>query len=201
MKTTHRTHVRHRGALALAAGLLAVGLVGCFDEPGIEDTWTRIDIDSSNIRPSQMLAGGATVPIVVNAKVTYRAIRTGFAVAELRASSSVSEASVAVHPEAPRAAMAQDIDRVLANSVTMGRSTRAVTGWDHLIQHIDFSFDGHVPAAGDSSATTGGLFLLCYLGSGDKVERQDGTDTLIVTPFNSTQYEILPIGMELLIGP
>src|SRR4029450_10050273 len=109
MKTTHRTHVRHRGALALASGLLAVGLVGCFDEPGIEDTWTRIDIDSSNIRPSQVLAGGATVPIVVNGKVTHRAIRTGFAVAELRASSSVSEASVAVHPEAPRAAMAQDI--------------------------------------------------------------------------------------------
>jgi hypothetical protein len=201
MTRTQRTHIGHQGALALAASLLAVGLVGCFDEPGIEDTWTRIDIDSSNIRPSQVLTGGTTVPIVVNAKLTYRAIRTGFAVAELRASSTVSEASVAVHPEAPRTVMAADIDRILQNSVTMGRSTRAVTGWDHLIQHIDFTFDGHVPAASDSSASTGGLFLLCYLGSGDKVERQDGTDTLIVTPFNSTQYEILPIGMELLIGP
>jgi len=201
MTRTQRTHIGHRGAFALAASLLVVGLVGCFDKPGIEDTWTRIDIDSSNIRPSQVLTGGSTVPIVVNAKLTYRAIRTGFAVAELRASSTVSEASVSVHPEAPRTVMAADIDRILQNSVTMGRSTRAVTGWDHLIQRIDFTFDGHVPAASDSSASTGGLFLLCYLGSGDKVERQDGTDTLIVTPFNSTQYEILPIGMELLIGP
>lgn len=200
MNTTHR-HVSF-GALALAGGLLAVGLVGCFDEPGIEDTWTRVDIDTSNIQQSQVLAGGATVPIFVSTSVTYRAIRTGFAVAELRSSSTVSAASVAVGPNAPRTIMAQDIDRILANSVTCGRATRAVTGWDHLIQKIDFQFDGHVPAASDSSATGGGLFLLCYLGSGDKIERQDGTDTLVVTPFNSTQYEILPVGMELMIsGP
>jgi len=42
-----------------------------------------------------------------------------------------------------------------------------------------------------------GVFLLVYLGSGQKIERIDGSDTLIVTPFKSAQYEVLPIGVTL----
>ena len=94
--------------------------------------------------------------------------------------------------------MAYDIDRILANSVTLGRATRAVTGWDHLQQELDLTFTGATPASGDTSAA--GLFLLCYMGAGDEVERQDGSDTLIVTPFISGQVHLLPIGMELAVA-
>ena len=116
--------------------------------------------------------------------------------AELRSSSSVPRSSVALGTNAPRLRMAQDIDRILAGSVTRGRAIRAVTGWDHLMQHIDLSFTGTVPAASDSSmGPGGGLFLLCYLGSGVKIELPSGADTIVVTPFTSSAYEVLPVGM------
>lgn len=189
---------QRRSAPALALLACSVLATGCLGEPEIEDRWTRLDVESSSLRPYQTVSAGRE-SVQVRAAITYRSILTGFAVAELRASSSVPAASVRLDPDAPRLRMAQEIDHLLANSVTLGRGTRAITGWDHLIQRMDFSFGANVPAAGDTSAQ-GGLFLLCYLGQGDEVERPDGTDTLIVTPFPSQPYEILPIGMELTIG-
>lgn len=185
----------------LAAGMVLAAssllLAGCpLDKPKIEDRWTRIDFTATSLAPGQTMPLGQT-PITVGADITYRSIVTGFAVAELRGSSSVTAGSVTIHPGAPREVMAADIDRMLASSVTLGRATRAVTGWDHLIQHIDFTFTGDVPAVLDSTGAPAGLFLVCYLGSGARLRRADGTDSLVVTPFNSAQYELLPIGMEL----
>ena len=180
--------------------LCAAPLVGCLGKPEIEDRWTRIDVTASSVRPYQAMPPGS-VPITVGADITYRAILTGFAVAELRASSTVSGTSVRIDPDADRERMAYDIDRILANSVTMGRMTRAVTGWDHLIQHIDFSFTGTVPATLDSAGVPlgppTGLFLLCYIGSGAKLRLANGTDSIVVTPFPSGTYQILPVGMEI----
>lgn len=190
-----------RAARVLPALASALLLAGCFDEPKIEDRWTRVDLQGANVRQGQALPLGTLQPISLQTTVTYRSIITGFAVADLRVSRTLGPASVAVNPAAPRVPMAQDIDRLLANSVSVGRATRAVTGWDHLIQHIDFSFNGAIPSVLDSAGTTGGLFLLCYLGSGDRVERPDGSDTLIVTPFPSAQYELLPIGMSFTPAP
>ncbi len=215
MSTTRASRFEHRSAVGSRPGprgtafaLLLVSTVligGCLGKPTVEDRWTRIDIDSASLSPGQTLPGGTTQPITVSTHITYRSIITGFAVAELRSSNTLTAADVTLRPDAPRPVMAEDIDRVLDNSVTLGRATRGVTGWDHLIQHIDFSFNGVTPAALDTAAaTTGtpaGLFLVCYLGAGDKVERQDGTDTLVVTPFRSSQYQILPIGMALAVGP
>jgi hypothetical protein len=132
----------------------------------------------------------------VETDITYRSILTGFAIADLRVSPTMTPASVHVTPDAPRQPMAQDIDSLLQNSYSVGRATRAVTGWDHLIQRIDFSFNAAVPAVLDSTGmSSGGLFLVCYLGSGDRVERIGMSDTLIVTPFKSADYRILPVGM------
>ena len=199
--------IRHRPARNLPvrvrlplAVLCAASLVGCFDAPEIEDRWTRIDVTASSVTPYQALPPGST-PIALGADITYRSILTGFAVAELRASATVSGASVLVHPDADRVRMANDIDRILASSVTMGRMTRAVTGWDHLIQHIDFTFTGTVPTALDSAGVPlgppAGLFLLCYMGSGEDVRLANGTDSIVVTPFPSATYQILPVGMEI----
>ncbi len=185
----------------LVVTALAVAVSGCLGEPEIEDRWTRLDLESASLTPYQALPVGSTPTVNVRAAITYRSILTGFVVAELRASSTITPAEVTVHPDAARLPMAQDIDRILANSVTLGRATRAVTGWDHLIQRLDLSFAGVVPSAIDTSgAAPGSVFLLCYLGEGEEVERQDGSDTLIVTPFDSMQYQILPIGMEFGLG-
>jgi len=192
-----------RARLRPAAATLLLGMVawsagGCLGTPKIEDRWTRVDFVASNVQPGQGLPTGVATPFAVSANVTYRTILTGYAVAELRASSTISAADVNVEPNAERVPMAYDIDRLLQNSVTAGRATRAVTGWDHLIQRIDFNFDGVAPASADTSGNPPrGLFLLCYLGSGVRVERQGLPDTILVTPFPSTQYQVLPVGMEL----
>jgi hypothetical protein len=188
---------RRLGRLA-PAWLALILVAGCFDEPKLEDRWTRVDVTSSSLTANQVLPPSSSQTITLDADITYRRIVTGFAVAELRASSSVTAADVVVTPDSPRLRMAQDVDRILANSVTMGRATRAVTGWDHLIQHIDFTFTGTTPAASDSMAR--GLFLLCYLGSGVRLERPNAPDSIIVTPFGSETYQILPVGMELSVA-
>jgi hypothetical protein len=135
-------------------------------------------------------------------EVTYRRILTGVVVAEVRAATGMGGAGAIVHPDGDREAMAVTIDQILAGSNGLGRDTRLVTGWDHLIQPFDFSFSGTVPAALDSSGAPVGLFLLCYLASGTEIELPDGSDSLVVTPLNSGQYQVLPVGMALTVtGP
>jgi len=193
---------------ALAARLACAGLVltlaGCLDAPKIEERWTRVDMIGASLAPEQTVPAGSTIPVQVSSDIYYRRILTGYAVAELRASTTITPGMLQMDPNANRVRMANDMDRLLATSVSMGREARAFTGWDHLIQHMDFSFTGVVPGTVTDSAGTGptaGLFLVCYLGSGVKVERQDGTDTVIVTPYASTPYQILPVGLTVTVGP
>ena len=117
---------------------------------------------------------------------------------------TVTAASVRVEPDAPREPMAADIDRIIANSVSLGRATRAITGWDHLIQHVDLSFNAQVPAVLDSASAANGIppgvFLLCYLGSGERMELAGGGDSIVVTPFVSSEREVLPVGTELFVS-
>ena len=196
----------HRLAIAsrLACAVLALALAGCLDAPKIEDRWTRVDMTGASLAPGAPVTAGSTLPVQVGSDVYYRRILTGYAVAELRASTTFSPGSLQLAPNADRLRMATDMDRLLATSVSMGREARAVTGWDHLIQHIDFAFTGVVPGSVTDSVGTGptaGLFLVCYLGSGVKVERPDGTDTVIVTPYASAPYQILPVGLSVTVAP
>jgi hypothetical protein len=177
-----------------AVVVVGCAATGCLGDPPLEDRWTRLDFDAVSLTPYQFVQPGVHDSVTVRARVTFRTVLTGVAVVELRRSTTVGVNDVTIHPEANRLAMARDVDRVLAESVTLGRSTRAFTGWDHLIQTFEMDFRGALPASGDSLA---GLFLLCYLGEGDEVERRDGSDTLIVTPFPSEATQILPVGMEL----
>ena len=179
---------------------IVASLAGCLWEPKIEDQWTRVDLESASVVPLQAVPAGSSITLTGRANVTYRRIVTGVVVAELRAGSAA--AAIVVHPDAERLPMATAIDQILQSSVSMGRDTRLVTGWDHLIQPFDFSVSASVPAAFDSSGARTGLFLLCYLGSGTEVELPNGTDSLVVTPLNSSQYQILPVGMALTVtGP
>jgi hypothetical protein len=199
-RTRSGRHARRLSAVALLVAVAGLAS-GCFDAPPIEDRWTRIDLLGSNLTPNQSLTPAVPDSITVSTDLIYRSIVTGYAVAELRASGTIANASVTLDPKAPRVPMAQSIDAILLSSVSVGRATRAVTGWDHLIQHIDFGFSAVPPASMDTtmapSGTATGLFLLCYLGSGQRVERRGQSDTIIVTPYNSSQYQILPVGMKL----
>lgn len=183
-------------AALLALTALTAG--GCLGEPEIEDRWTRVDIEASTVYPWQGLPAGSTQTFGVSAAITYRRIVTGYVVAELRAS-SIRPTQVNVAPDADREPMAYAIDNILANSVSQGRATRAVTGWDHLIQRLDLSFAATVPAGVDSTGQAPGLFLLTYLAEGEEIELGGGRDTLIITPFPSAPYQILPVGMPLTV--
>ena len=200
MRSTTRLPDAVRGGRALPLVVAAVALGGCFGAPQIEDRWTRVDLENSNLVPLQAVAIGTPLTISGRANITYRRILTGVVVAELRASSTLLSSAVAIRPDAERVPMAQAIELVLQNSVSLGRDARPVTGWDHLIQHLDFSFNGSIPAGTDSSGAPVSLFLVCYLGDGQRVERQGQPDTLIVTPFLSTTYRILPVGLELAVA-
>jgi hypothetical protein len=199
-----RTHIGTPRRVAAAALLVAGAslLTGCFDAPRLEDRWTRIDLAETNVAAFQTLTLGAPESIHVQADITYRSILTGFAIADLRVSPSLPASSLHLEPTAPRDVMAADVDTLLAHSYSVGRATRAVTGWDHLIQRVEFTFNGHVPAVLDStSATGGGLFLVCYLGAGERVRRLGMDDTLVVTPFTSSTYKILPVGITFRTAP
>ena len=185
-----------RGAAVAMLVLGASALCGCFDAPKLEDRWSRVDIADANVAAFQTLTLGAPESIHVSADITYRSILTGFAIAELRVSPTLTPTMLHVTPNASRQPMAADIDTLLLHSYSIGRATRAVTGWDHLIQRIDFGFHANVPTVLDSTGTTGGgLYLVCYLGAGDLQRRIGMNDTLVVTPFRSADYKILPVGM------
>lgn len=200
-RAPHGVRGAARLALLALASLLAAG---CLGEPEVEDRWTRVDVAGASLVPGQSVQAGTTIPVTVSADVIYRRVLTGYAVAELRASTGLASGTLVVHPRADRLRMASDIDRLLATSVSMGRMTRAITGWDHLIQRIDFAFTGAVPGSVTDSLGSGpvaGLFLVCYLGSGVEVELQNGMDSVIVTPFASAPYQILPVGLSLAVTP
>ena len=172
--------------------------------PKLEDRWTRLDLRGANLAVGAPVAAGSTIPVQVSSDITFRKILTGFAVAELRASTRFTPGMLQLRPDGDRLRMASDIDQLLATSVSMGRMTRAITGWDHLIQHIDFAFTGTVPGTVTDSVGTGpvaGLFLVCYLGSGVKQEQPSGADSIIVTPFPSNLYQVLPVGLPLTVTP
>jgi hypothetical protein len=192
----HRRWRRRR--LATIAPLTLLVFVSCLGEPEIDERWTLVEFLDTSPRPGQSAQTSQQLDVDVSGRITYRRIITGFLVAEVRYSDSVTPQSVALDPARHTLESAQNIDRVLANSVTAGRATRPVTGWDHLMQNFKLSFTAQVP----DSAQTGGLFLLLFMGEGDEIRLQDGRDSLVVTPFVSTDYEVLHTGFALdVTGP
>jgi len=188
-----------RGRVLLAVMVVAAtALLGCLDEPGIDETWTKLEFLSSTPGPQQSRTVSQPINVSVKGRVTYRSILTGFLVAEVRYSPTITPASVALNPDEHTLKDAESIDRILANSVTAGRATYPSTGFDHLMQDVNLNFTAQLPAG---AATAGGCYVLLYMGSGDEVERQDGTDTLIVTPFRSNDRQVLHTGFALNVAP
>jgi hypothetical protein len=203
MKQARGNNVKRGRRIGLGAVALAVLLAGCLEEPGIDERWTLLEFLSSTPKPGQTAPSDQPLNVSVNCRVTYRRILTGFVVAEVRYSATIPPSSVVLLPGEHTLRVAEDVDRILANSVTAGRATHIVTGWDHLMQDLDLSFTARVPAqmfAGGPDPT-GGLYLILYMGDGDEIELADGRDSLVVTPFVSSNREILHTGYALEISP
>ncbi len=187
--------------LCLAALLSLLLLAGCLGEPEIDERWTLLEIVSSDPVPGENLAANEPLSVQVAGQITYRDIRTGFLVAEVRYSDTLGPAALDLDPDDHSLETAKQVERVLNHSVTAGRATRAVTGFDHLMQRVDLAFDVTVPPdmfTGDpDSVANRGLYLLLYLGEGDEVELEDNRDSLVVTPFPVDQYELLFTGFAL----
>ena len=193
-----------RWRLAGAAALLAL-TGGCLGEPPIDERWTLLEFASAMPAARQAVPDDQPVAVSVRGRITYRAIRTGFLVAELRYSESLSAAMLPLDPDEHTFENALAVEHILANSVTAGRATQAVTGFDHLMQSVNLEFTAPMPAAmsgasGDSLATRG-LFLVLYMGEGDEVELPAGGDTLVVTPFDVEQTQVLFCGYPLRVVP
>ena len=200
----HKTHpqrmtIRRRwqrgAAIVLALALTTV--VSCLGEPEIDERWSKTEFLNVSPQPGATAPAGQSMDVTVQGRITYRQILTGFLVAEVRYSASVPPTIVQLDPEEHTLEIAQDIDRILANSVTAGRATKAVTGFDHLMQDVDLSFTAMVP----DSVGVGGLYLLLYMGDGNEIELPGGRDSLVVTPFVPTDREILHTGFPMEIVP
>ena len=95
---------------------------------------------------------------VPQVETPFRRIVTGDLVAELRYSDQLGAGDVELAATEPKLASAQDVDRVLAKSVSLGTATVLVTGFDHLIRDIDLR---ETRRAIDSYARHG-VSLTCY---------------------------------------
>lgn len=200
MATYRLTRPRASAAAGLATAL-ALACGGCLGEPPLDERWTLLEFASAAPGVGTVVPADQSISVSVRGRITYRAIRTGFVVAELRYSDVLSPAMVSLDPQENTLENAQTIEYILANSVTAGRSTRAVTGFDHLVQEVDLGFSAPMPAgltaaAGDS-ALSRSLFLVLYLGDGEEVELPAGRDSLVVTPFSVEDSQVLFTGYPL----
>ena len=190
--------VPFRAALLGASFLLG----GCLGEPPLEERWTRLEI----LETSELtgLAPGTAAPVTVRARITYRELLTGAVIAELRAGNAITHADTGFERgEGDPLATAQDVDFVLRNSTSLGFDARPVTGFDHLIQEMELTFDsGFVPPSLDDippAQPAGGspLFLILYFGDVDEVEIDGGMEIEVVTPTFSDEADILSVGIEI----
>jgi len=159
---------------------------GCLGEPGIEDRWTRLDILDVQ-PPVEELTPGASVTLNVRGAVTYRSILTGTVAMEIRSS---GEPMDLFFNEADRLGTAIGIEAFLENSSVLVGDTRSVTGFDHLIQEIDFTLDVAVP-----SVSEGPVALVFYFGDGETIELPSGEEVVLVKPFSSEERHVLPGGV------
>jgi len=191
-----RTQKWQRGLTAITL-LIMISLAGCLDEPEIDERWTVVEFLDVAPQPQTVVQPNQTLTVTVKGRITYRQILTGFLVAEVRQSTSLSPNNVLLDPAEHTLDTAGAVDLVLANSVTAGRVTRAVTGFDHLMQDFDLTFSAQVP----DTSNTSGLFVVLYMGDGDEIQLPGGQDSLVVTPFVSTDREVLHSGFPLDIAP
>jgi hypothetical protein len=189
---------------ALIAG--SILLPGCLGEPPIEERWTLLEITEATPTDAAAFSVGGSTEVTVKGRIIFREVLTGFLVAEVRASDALTTNDTVLDEDERFRDKATDVDTILQNSISLGFDAVPVTGFDHLIRDITFTFDaGTIPLGANGMPANPvdptGLFLVLYFGDVDEVELQDGTEIEVVDPTFSTDAEILSTGMELIIQP
>ncbi len=186
---------RARFAMAVLPPLaLAAAGGGCLEAPGVEETWTRLDLLSSQPAAGALVAPSGTLAVSVDVRITFRAIRTGDLAIELRRGDA---ALLAAHPlradDEPRQ-HSRRVQALLAATTPVAGASRAVTGFDHLMMDAQLAFAAPLPADLDS---TEALWLLLFFGQGEELRRAGMADTVVVTPVAMDSLEILATGFAL----
>ncbi len=176
--------------LGALTGVIAFVAVGCFDEPPLEDRWTRLDLrDVSWVSDDEGVRA-----LRVRGEVTYRAILTGSVGVEVRRSEVFGPDALHLDADDDRLTMARDVARLFEESMPVSGEARLVTGWDHLVQGFEFTL---YPAVSGADST--GLFVVFYLGDGERMETEEA-DTLIVTPWDAEERQVLPCAVPLAVA-
>ncbi len=193
-----------RGAIALVLpSLLAAAGAGCLGDPPVEERLTRLEILSASPVDAEAFAVGGTTRVDMRVRITYREILTGSLVGELRASESLTANDTALEAEESWEEKSENVDLILENSVSLGFDAIPATGWDHLVQEVDLTFDagtvqmdasGLAPAIGAPT----GLFIIFYFASEvEEVELENGDEIEVVVPLLSRDHPILYAGIEI----
>lgn len=177
--------------MKLLFAVFALGISGCLQEPEIEDRWTRLDINDVDIE-SGLASWGQPVVVRARGSITYRTIQTGAVAMELRHSPSVLYDQVALTPDSPRLDRLHDVSRVLAESEVLATASVPVTGFDHLIQDLEFELEASLPANDGGS-----VFLVFYFGEEQEEEVAPDEVVTFVDPAEFEAEHILPDGLEL----
>lgn len=185
--------VRHlRGVLARASLLTILVLPGCLGEPEIEDRWTRLDVvevESGAIDPE------TDAPALrVRGRITYRTILTGSLIMEIRSSETLGAKDVDLREEADRLVATRQIATLLESSGTSASATRAATGFDRLIQEVDFYFPGEPP----TPAPGGSVFAVFYFGDVDEIDVPGEDEDIVVISARDFEAEHILPGAKLL---
>ena len=204
-----RTRTRFLGFASLLAGLAFTA--ACLEEPPLEERWTYLEIVDATPTDAAQYSVGGTTPVAVSGRITYRELLTGFLVADLRATDVFTTDDTNFEREDLQDMQyldrAREVDLVLQNSISLGFDAVPITGFDHLIQDVTFSFDAgaiqpfqQVDTTATYAAT--GLFLLLYFSDDvQEVELSNGQEVEVVTPTFSDERDILSMGIELVPQP
>jgi len=176
-------------ALAAAGG-------GCLEAPGTEETWTRLELLASAPTAATPLALGDTLAVSADARITFRAIRTGALALELRRGEATLAAAHPLGADDDPAQHSRRVEALLAATTPVAGASRTVTGFDHLMMDLALDFRSQVP--GDLGADEA-LWLLLFFGEGEDIRREGMADTVVVTPVAMDSLEILATGFALRI--
>jgi hypothetical protein len=183
--------------VALACALLT----GCLTKPPVEESWTKLEI--VDVQSSPPSGEDSTGTINVRARITYRAIVTASIIADVRYTTDPALVTdLATNPldsVEPQLESAQRVDVLSQNSTSLVFADQLVTGFDHLIQEVDLAIAGD-PFTADSTVTpdsTGALLVVLSMAAVDEVELEDGEEMLVVTPYLTTDLDVLSAALPL----
>lgn len=182
---------------ALGCAVAAAALFGgCLGEPEVEQRWTNLELLRVDTGASGLFAIGDSVRVDLRSRVTFRRHFVGTMVAELRVSQSLSADSLFLDAEGDAIEASEEVQRLLDRSSPVARHVKGMAGFPSLRRTLDLDFEAVVPdfvngAFDPPGGTPRSLFLVLYMGDGEEIELEDGRDSLVVTPFDTHEDEVL----------